>query len=253
MASAPRGHYLLPGYLLVSSRNYCVGCFMKLVTIENVKARIAHLETSEQIGGRLSMRHEFELECMRQLVVSMEAKPTWAVISSVHGSREMVTSYTPGVHVDGEKGVRLAYAAQPAPVVPDDVLNRLDHEANHITAWHHMDEHSCKVNRRDLLTLVNSFRSAMLQAGNELPETDNTAQQFEALAGSKADDDNICYGERCLVCDEMIIGRSPDGLCVPCRDDITPNTEPCVICGVVSSHPKGWHYCHATSEGKVKS
>lgn len=54
--------------------------------------------------------------------------------------------------------------AQPAPVVPDDVLNRLEHEANHITAWHHMDEHSCKVNRRDLLTLVNSCRAAMLNA-----------------------------------------------------------------------------------------
>lgn len=53
--------------------------------------------------------------------------------------------------------------AQPEP---DDVLNRLEHEANHITAWHHMDEHSCKVNRRDLLTLVNSCRAAMLQAAN---------------------------------------------------------------------------------------
>lgn len=54
---------------------------------------------------------------------------------------------------------------QPAPVVPDDVLNRLEHEANHITAWHHMDEHSCKVNRRDLLTLVNACRAAMLSGG----------------------------------------------------------------------------------------
>ncbi|AVN50243.1 TPA: ead/Ea22-like family protein [Serratia marcescens] len=26
--------------------------------------------------------------------------------------------------------------------------------------------------------------------------------------------------------------------------DLEPNTEPCVICGVVSSHPEGWHYCH---------
>ncbi|QXA73914.1 hypothetical protein [Klebsiella aerogenes] len=36
------------------------------------------------------------------------------------------------------------------------------------------------------------------------PVTDNTAPQFEALA---------------------------------------ENTEPCVICGIVSSHPEGWHYC----------
>ncbi len=26
--------------------------------------------------------------------------------------------------------------------------------------------------------------------------------------------------------------------------ELEPNTEPCVICGVVSSHPEGWHYCH---------
>ncbi|HID4561424.1 hypothetical protein [Klebsiella pneumoniae] len=53
--------------------------------------------------------------------------------------------------------------AQP-PMVPGDVLNRLEHEANHVTSWHHMDEHSCKVNRRDLLTLVNACRAAMLAA-----------------------------------------------------------------------------------------
>ncbi|HHL7518982.1 TPA: DUF551 domain-containing protein [Klebsiella pneumoniae] len=60
--------------------------------------------------------------------------------------------------------LRSAANAHSAPVVPDDVLNRLEHEANHITAWHHMDEHSCMVNRRDLLTLVNSCRAAMLKA-----------------------------------------------------------------------------------------
>ncbi|HIB9515958.1 TPA: hypothetical protein ACWYKR_000661 [Klebsiella pneumoniae] len=56
--------------------------------------------------------------------------------------------------------------AQP-PMVPGDVLNRLEHEANHVTSWHHMDEHSCKVNRRDLLTLVNACRAAMLAAAKQ--------------------------------------------------------------------------------------
>ena len=68
---------------------------------------------------------------------------------------------------NGENLYIVRHEAQPAPVVPDDVLNRLEHEANHITAWHHMDEHSCKVNRRDLLTLVNSCRSTMLPLTNE--------------------------------------------------------------------------------------
>lgn len=50
----------------------------------------------------------------------------------------------------------------------------------------------------------NACRAAMLNRAQE-PATDNTAQQFESLA---------------------------------------ENTEPCEICGVVSSHPEGWHYCH---------
>ncbi|EPY4769142.1 hypothetical protein ACXDIJ_000320 [Klebsiella quasipneumoniae] len=62
-------------------------------------------------------------------------------------------------------GTQLYRHAQTAPVVSSEVLNRLEHEANHITAWHHMDEHSCKVSRRDLLTLVSACRAAMLEAG----------------------------------------------------------------------------------------
>nr|WP_242476322.1 DUF551 domain-containing protein [Klebsiella pneumoniae] len=92
---------------------------------------------------------------------------------------------------------------QPAPVVPDDVLNRLEHEANHITAWHHMDEHSCKVNRRDLLTLVNACRAAMLQAGtltNEgtkqawtgIPDIDNAINMLDRIDTLEScDDDRI--------------------------------------------------------------
>lgn len=72
------------------------------------------------------------------------------------------------------------------------------------------------------------------------PATDNTAQQFEALTRgqqmkrafdamngqtSQAEDDMICHGERCKVCDEMIIGRSIDGLCVCCRDDLKSDPE----------------------------
>lgn len=49
-------------------------------------------------------------------------------------------------------------------VVPYDVITRLTHEANHVTAWHHMDEHSCKVYRRDLLALVNACRAAFIAA-----------------------------------------------------------------------------------------
>lgn len=77
--------------------------------------------------------------------------------------------------VDGEAGsedagpgyipVYREAGPQPAPVVSGEVLYRLENEANHITAWHHMDEHSCKVSRRDLLTLVSACRAAMLNGG----------------------------------------------------------------------------------------
>lgn len=70
-------------------------------------------------------------------------------------------------YIDGAHWLESKVFSHPAPVpaVPDEVLSRLEHEANHITAWHHMDEHSCKVSRRDLLTLVNACRAAMLNGG----------------------------------------------------------------------------------------
>lgn len=45
---------------------------MKEVNVDNVQARIAHLETCAQIGGRLSMGHEFEMACLRKLAASHE-------------------------------------------------------------------------------------------------------------------------------------------------------------------------------------
>lgn len=31
-------------------------------------------------------------------------------------------------------------------------------------------------------------------------------------------------------------------------DGCAPNDKPCVLCGVVSSHPEGWHYCKAKAD-----
>ena len=47
---------------------------MKSVTIENVKARIAELEKIAS-HGELSLRGEFELACLRQLVAAMDSEP----------------------------------------------------------------------------------------------------------------------------------------------------------------------------------
>ncbi|EKS6166886.1 DUF550 domain-containing protein [Salmonella enterica] len=68
---------------------------------------------------------------------------------------------------DGEP--RLHIKAQPAPVVPEDIsgiIERFQYQADHLSDWHHIDEHSCKVNRRDLMTaleFMDSCRAAMLQ------------------------------------------------------------------------------------------
>lgn len=62
---------------------------MKQVTIENVKARVAALETREQIGGRLPMVPEFELACLRQLLDSMGQKPFMYGIADPDGNPHM--------------------------------------------------------------------------------------------------------------------------------------------------------------------
>ncbi|EKS4582876.1 DUF550 domain-containing protein [Salmonella enterica] len=69
---------------------------------------------------------------------------------------------------DGEP--RLHIKEQPAQVVPEDIsgiIERFQYQADHLSDWHHIDEHSCKVNRRDLMTaleFMDSCRAAMLQS-----------------------------------------------------------------------------------------
>ncbi|HFW2479132.1 TPA: ead/Ea22-like family protein [Salmonella enterica subsp. enterica serovar Heidelberg] len=66
---------------------------------------------------------------------------------------------------------RLVGKEQPAPVVPEDIsgiIERFQYQADHLSDWRHIDEHSCKVNRRDLMTaleFMDSCRAAMLNGG----------------------------------------------------------------------------------------
>ncbi|EKA5556218.1 Eaa protein [Salmonella enterica] len=63
------------------------------------------------------------------------------------------------------------FKEQLVPVVPDDIsgiIERFQYQADHLSEWHHIDEHSCKVNRRDLMTaleFMDSCRAAMLNGG----------------------------------------------------------------------------------------
>lgn len=77
---------------------------------------------------------------------------------------------------DGEP--RLHIKEQPVPVVPDDIsgiIERFQYQADHLSEWHHIDEHSCKVNRRDLMTaleFMDSCRAAMLQGVEPVSDRD---------------------------------------------------------------------------------
>ncbi|HHX9833128.1 TPA: hypothetical protein ACVTE5_002628 [Salmonella enterica subsp. enterica] len=67
--------------------------------------------------------------------------------------------------------VPLYRRAQPVPVVPEDIsgiIERFQYQADHLSDWHHIDEHSCKVNKRDLMTaleFMDSCRASMLNGG----------------------------------------------------------------------------------------
>ncbi|EHK7172868.1 DUF551 domain-containing protein [Salmonella enterica] len=79
--------------------------------------------------------------------------------------------------------------AQPVPVVPEDIsgiIERFQYQADHLSKWHHIDEHSCKVNRRDLVTaleFMNSCRAAMLQGAEPVSNHDELALYY--LQGQK--------------------------------------------------------------------
>lgn len=79
--------------------------------------------------------------------------------------------------------------AKPVPVVPEDIsgiIERFQYQADHLSEWHHIDEHSCKVNRRDLVTaleFMNSCRAAMLQGAEPVSNHDELALYY--LQGQK--------------------------------------------------------------------
>lgn len=180
---------------------------MKQVTIDNVRERIARIEecASRMPGGlRLSMNTEFELACLRALLGMMQ---TVQVLPS--GWRMVPTEPQAGIDDDvrnvvallennewadhctsTELGKRLESeitrlynwrSAKPGPVVPDKMTAIVKDEAEYVEGW-------------------NDCRAAMLNQA-QAPATDNTAQQFEALATS-AQPEIIGYEHR-LICGEL--------------------------------------------------
>lgn len=108
-----------------------------------------------------------------QLLARMEQDPVGWQFKSVNGHwLGLIDEHGKNQAVSEGCEVRPVYAAPQLqqPPVEEETLKRIEHEANHVTAWHHIDEHSCKVNRRDLLTLVNACRAAMLQGAEPVSQ-----------------------------------------------------------------------------------
>lgn len=160
---------------------------MKQVTIENVKARIAQLETSEQIGGRLPIRHEFEMACLRQLVASLETKPTVQVISVDDDVRSVVsllennewaehcTKTELGQRLECEI-TRLVGSVQPV-TVENDAEPSFNAMMRALDAFYADDD----VPERAMLAAFRILLADVRNQAHQEPATDNTAQQFEAL------------------------------------------------------------------------
>lgn len=143
---------------------------MKQVTIDNVRERIAELEMVNS-HGELSLRGEFELACLRQLVALQER-----VAELEENDREqMAELYRRNATIQ-----RLQQQA--APVITDDrLLGNLETRINSLEIGERKGALSTQQ-----ATSLKAYRLAIQclrsSATSDENATDNTAQQFEALA-----------------------------------------------------------------------
>ncbi|EDP8611620.1 DUF551 domain-containing protein [Salmonella enterica] len=159
---------------------------MTTITKEEVKAFIEQIESDLSNGWEAQI---FELKLARIALASLEAeKGADPVVFTDernlhHIARGRETSLIWGKQNQEVGDIPLYRHAQPVPVVPEDIsgiIERFQYQADHLSEWHHIDEHSCKVNRRDLVTaleFMNSCRAAMLQGSQ--PVTTSKKLPFE--------------------------------------------------------------------------
>lgn len=160
---------------------------MKKVTIENVKARIDDLEdikANTTIG--ISLREEFELECLRKLfdllALRERAEPVaWRHDDGPFASGALTRSKSVAESWIG-KGWKVTplYTAPPAPVVPADVDPSFDAMMRALDAFYADDD----VPERAMLAAFKILMADVQKQSPEEPATDTTSQQFESLATS---------------------------------------------------------------------
>lgn len=150
---------------------------MKQVTIENVKARISKLQSlgNAEYSLGLTLNEEFELACLRQLLAGMEQKP-YGYAELYDFPRTTATLYPE----QDRYATMPLYAAPPAPVSVPDADPSFSAMMSALNAFYADDD----VPERAMLA---AFRILLADVRNQVhqePATDNTAQQFEALATS---------------------------------------------------------------------
>ena len=165
-------------------------------------APAAEYETKDE-WRRLALQfdgHRMQAICfLKQILKELPA-------SEFSSAREFLKSGPlPGEEVLRNRIAEIAALSQPAPVVPDDVLDALQKVARIRLDLNDFDGDrrgiaDCLCDAEEALIEVVNRRAAMLNQAQE-PTTDNNAQQFEALATS-AQPEIIGYEHR-LICGEL--------------------------------------------------
>lgn len=68
------------------------------------------------------------------------------------------------------KGTELFVTPQPVPVAPDDIdgiIRRFQYQCDHLSDRSHTDEHSCRVDRRDLMTVTEYLKNLLRNCSRE--------------------------------------------------------------------------------------
>lgn len=216
---------------------------MKQVTINTVRERIAELEMVNS-HGELSLRGEFELACLRKLAASLERIAELEEIdreqmaelyrrnATIHRLQHQLAQVT-GVDDDVRNVVgllennewaehctktelgqrleseitRLVGHVQPVPVVPDELNTAQAYQAMHsnsLSGCYRDGWNDCRAKVIGNMFLADMDRAATRKL-QEL-NADNTAQQFEALAGINTNK----HHDRWVNCSERLPDRFRD-------------------------------------------
>lgn len=168
---------------------------MKEVTIDTVKARIAQIENAESVmlpaGLGLSLKHEFELACLRMLETALYARePFYYLRVQVRADHAEWSQATFGSVGPIGPLKHLAKEAMEAAAAPDDLSEWADMQFLMWDAQRRAGITDEQITQAMIDKLaVNKARQWPEPKDGEprlhiQPDNDNTAQQFEALATS---------------------------------------------------------------------